>query len=723
MALVDPGARESGTSKIQAIQGLRGFAVLLVVLNHLEVPLFSNGFVGVDVFFVISGYLITKIMVKEYVSNRKASRRQGWISFIGFYSRRARRILPASYFIILIILIVGNLIPRLTNQASNLANEATWAALFLSNLHYADQATQYFGDAAQQSPYLHFWSLAVEEQFYIFWPIFFLMVTSQKGFKFAGIVFNWRNRLRLAMAIVIAISFSAYILLLTQESSAGYFSSITRFWEFGIGALFSLGVKFKVSRRVKYLLVLAVGLLIAAFSALSTNEFRFTIIFYVLLTGFLLHLSDSHDLPLLLRRILENRFLCFLGKISFSLYLVHWPMIVMSKNLGYETTGYGTLILFPAMIFLSWFVYKEVEERFLKINIPIVSKRSAARRTRYFPLNTDALKYSTLVVVVLITFVNVEAGNGKPLATKLFQAKVAEPWIPPTKTVDTEGKDGVKIPPTLIPNENSLNDLWNKEIIEGLQFRFIPQGIQPSLSQLDADRLSRWNDCLSILSNFEVCNSGSEFAERKVYILGDSYALSLTPMIQRALSGLDYQVVARNRGQCLVPDATPLRNNLEDDDCDFHRQKVNEEIARVQPEIIIASSWNAQSVVGGDASLLAGMEKQLQFLKKNTKNLIVISETPAIPDPRKCFDSNKEIANCIGKATASNRYRLLTEQIAKKVGISYLDLTPWMCFSNSCPPIIDNNFVTWDGGHLTTSFSAKLSPLFLAYLTRIGALE
>ena len=463
--------------------------------------------------------------------------------------------------------------------------------------------------------------------------------------------------------------------------------------------------------------------MIVAFITLDSNQFRYVTIFYVILTGYLLQSSISDELPSVARRFLENRIMRFIGKISFSLYLVHWPIIVISKNLGLETFGLNTFVIFPLMILVSWFLYREVEERCLKITIPTVSKKSAARRTRYFPLNRDAIKYSTFAIVLFISFVNVEAGNGRPLATSIFKSKVVEPWMPPAATVYSGVPTKEETTATLPSIDASRFELWNKEIILGLQLTSLPEGIQPGLSQLDSDRLSRWNECLSILSNSEACNSGLSTARKKVYIVGDSYALSLTPMIQEAFAGVDYHVVSRIRGQCMVPEATPVRNNLADDECDSHRKRVNDEISRVKPDVIIASSWNAAMVVGGDTKLLSGMEKQFTFLKSNSKYLIIVGETPAIPDPRKCFNSNEKINQCIGKASSGVRYRLFTEQIARSLTIPYLNLTPWMCSSNACPPIIDNNFVTWDGGQLTEAFSSKLSPLFLEYLTSIGLFD
>jgi peptidoglycan/LPS O-acetylase OafA/YrhL len=721
-SIADPS--DSSSPKVKSIQGLRGIAVLLVVFGHLNFPFFRNGFIGVDVFFVISGFLITKIMVKEYVSNRKATRRQGWISFLGFYSRRVRRILPASYFVILIVLLFSALFSStLTLKSENLINEGTWAALFLSNLFYADQATQYFGEATQQSPFLHFWSLAVEEQFYLFWPVFFLMITSTKGFKLAGIVFNWRNRLRLAMISVSVLSFSVYVFLLLQESSAGYFSSIARFWEFSVGALFALGIRVKRSNSSPKLFYLTFLLLFVAFATLSTNALRAASIIYVIATGFFLHSATNSLLPNFALKIFENRVLGFFGKISFSLYLLHWPMIVLLGNLGFEATFFLTPLLFLFMTLLSWVMFKEVEERFLRIKIPVVSKRSAARRTRYFPLNYDALKYSTAIIFVFILFVNIESGNGRPLATTLFQSKVIEPWSSPVITQTPSDSDQESVNPALGLSENSVYSEWTAKIVKGLQTRSLPDGIQPGIDQLDNERLSRWQACLTIVRDNPLCNRGPENAPRKVYIVGDSYALSIAPMVFDAFSDSNFQVVSRNRGQCMVPEVEMLSNGNIDSQCADHRVSVNDEIAKVQPYLVIAMSLNSNSISGDKKDLEAGMIKQYRFLVNNADHVVVLGETPFTVDPRTCLQSNKTLSNCVGDGRSRTDFRALTELSATKVGANYLDLTPWICNGIKCPVVIDNSFVTWDGGHLTTSLSRKLSPLFRESLRKMGILE
>ena len=160
------------------VEGLRAVAVLLVVLDHLEVPGFRGGFMGVDVFFVISGYLITSLLAAECAKKAEAHGGRGSISIPGFYARRARRILPAALTVIVAVVVAGGVLLN-ELRVAQIRHDAVWAALFGSNVNFIRQATDYSAQGlVDSSPFQHYWSLAVEEQFYLVWPALFLLVTS-----------------------------------------------------------------------------------------------------------------------------------------------------------------------------------------------------------------------------------------------------------------------------------------------------------------------------------------------------------------------------------------------------------------------------------------------------------------------------------------------------------------------------------------------------------------
>ena len=173
----------------------------------------------------------------------------------------------------------------------------------------------------------------------------------------------------------------------------------------------------------------------------------------------------------------------------------------------------------------------------------------------------------------------------------------------------------------------------------------------------------------------------------------------------------------------MVPEVEMLKAGNVNSECADHRESVNKEIAEVQPYLVIAMSLNSNSINGDKEDLELGMLRQYQFLVNNADYVVVLGETPFTVDPRDCLKSNTLMKKCIGDSKSRGDFRVLTESASTRVGAKYLDLTPWICSGTKCPIVIDNSFVTWDGGHLTTAISKKLSPLFRESMRKMGILE
>jgi peptidoglycan/LPS O-acetylase OafA/YrhL len=703
--------------RVDAIHGFRGFAVLLVVLSHLSVPRFENGFIGVDIFFVISGFLITHLLILEYTNNRRASKRAGWISFVAFYARRARRILPTAFFVLILVLLAASVLKSQINLVPNISQDASWAAFFVSNLHYMNQSTEYFGNDIQQSPFLHYWSLSVEEQFYLLWPVLFLTLTTIQGFKVYGVIFNWRNRLKLGMIVVLILSFSIYILHLIEGSPSSYYSSLGRFWEFALGAIFAVSAKNLLPVRIDMIHLIFTVISLFGFFLLDSQVFRYIIVFPLLLTASLLHQFVNGDIDSTFSRFFSKKPLLFLGTISFSLYLVHWPMIVFARGLGIQVFGVNLIWFVPLMLGVSWLVFREIESRFMKLKIPTVSKRGAARRQRYFPLNLDALRYSSFAIFVLIVALNLQVGVAKPVLLEVFKPKVVEPWTLPQNLAATGDSltSAVELNP---PSSNSLDILWKSKIQDGLKLVKLPEGMSAKLSNLTTERTAEWSKCLNLVVNKPECNYGNPGALKKIYIVGDSYAFGMTQMIARTFDAEAYYIVGRHKAECTVPDVN-LAGGF-DSSCKAHREAVKREIAKEKPYLVIAVSVNSVEREEERDQLFSAMLKEFDFFTANAANVLVIGETPFMADPRICIKSDKDFVDCKGSANARGQSRLLTQRAANLSGASYLDVTPWLCLSSSCPVIIDGAFTTWDGGHITSELSAKLSPLFRSFILSLG---
>ena len=228
MAAMHPGFR-------QDIQGLRALAVLLVVLDHAKIGPFHGGFIGVDVFFVISGFLITGLLVSE-------AERTGRVSLLGFYARRARRILPAATLVIVATVGVGIYFLSAV-EANGAIEDALWATFFAANFKLARDGTDYFQNDTPPSPLQHYWSLAVEEQFYVVWPLLVLLLclyAAWRARRSAG-QRSLGPRVRdlgvSPLVVIVGISFAYSVSYSTTDPVAAYFSPFTRAWELGIGAL------------------------------------------------------------------------------------------------------------------------------------------------------------------------------------------------------------------------------------------------------------------------------------------------------------------------------------------------------------------------------------------------------------------------------------------------------------------------------------------------------
>ena len=311
------------------LEGLRGVAVLLVLLYHARAPLVDGGYIGVDVFFVLSGFLITGIIVRELMGT-------GRLSLSGFYARRARRLLPAAALVLVITMIASVIVlPPLRVPA--VAGDTISAALYVSNIRFAIQATDYLGSELAPSPVLHFWSLSVEEQFYIFWPTLLAVVagaTFLRGRHDAGI-----RRLAIVLAVVLVGSLGLSILLTSVNQPWAFFSLPTRAWELALGGLLALpGAARWVPARVAVpagwiglALIVAAGLFLDTSVAFPGVAALVPTIGAALVIAAGLAATPTGSSRYAAGRVLGLAPIRFLGLISYSLYLWHWPILTLPE--------------------------------------------------------------------------------------------------------------------------------------------------------------------------------------------------------------------------------------------------------------------------------------------------------------------------------------------------------------------------------------------------------
>lgn len=328
------------------IDGLRAVAVLSVIFFHSGVSAFSGGYVGVDVFFVISGYLITTIIVREIANNN--------FSLAKFYERRFRRILPALTVVITASLIVGFwLLPP--DGVIDLGQSAIATALFSSNMLFYFE-TGYFGGAAEMKPLLHTWSLAVEEQYYIFFPLLLILIAKKDTKHYL----KW-------LIILGSFSFIAGVILTSISASAAFYWLPTRAWELFIGSILALHLIPSPSRRCIREVCSILGIAMIAFAVFiytpETSFPGFAAVLPTIGTALIIHSGSERDS--FIYKVLSLRPLVFVGLISYSLYLWHWPVIVYTNILTIKEPTISVMILMLALIFvLSIISWKYIESPF-----------------------------------------------------------------------------------------------------------------------------------------------------------------------------------------------------------------------------------------------------------------------------------------------------------------------------------------------------------------------
>ena len=349
------------------IDGLRAIAVLAVLLFHAGADFFPGGFVGVDVFFVISGYLITSIIVSES--------RRGEFSFVGFYERRIRRIVPAFLTVIAVSAGVGwfTLLPQ---DYVYFARSAFAAAAFHSNFYFGRQAEDYFAPEVETQPLLHTWSLSVEEQFYLIAPVFILLLLGRS------------RRLRGALVLfllLLSIGISAYGV--KHGLSSAFYLLPSRAFELLIGVGLAIGLVPVTTNSVARQFMGLSGLVLIAYATFffsSATPFPgLAALVPCLGAALLIHSGGSGSTPV--HRVLGTRPMVFVGKISFSLYLWHWPLLAFARYGATEQLSVGhRFALLGLSLVLSIFTYYLIEQ-------PVRQRRYFPTRPRVFAVGGVAL--------------------------------------------------------------------------------------------------------------------------------------------------------------------------------------------------------------------------------------------------------------------------------------------------------------------------------------------
>lgn len=336
---------------LPAVQGLRAVAVLAVLVFHAWPSALPGGFVGVDIFFVISGFLITGILFRELQST-------GRIDFATFYARRLRRLLPAALLVTLCTFLYAYFTYS-PLEIKRFASTVIAALLYASNFWFAHQALDYLAVDQSTDPLLHTWSLAVEEQFYLFWPLFLVFV-------FRMYRFGPRSRgVQMAVASVLIVGFCACLIMTSAEKSSAFFLTPFRMWEFAAGALVALTPRNRIGTPLLSASQWVGAVLLAASCAIYSTATTFPGVAASLpvFGAFLVLLSITSGGAGLITRILTSKLFVLIGDRSYSLYLWHWPILVFLQDELGERSVVAVVLGVALSLLLSEITFRLIENR------------------------------------------------------------------------------------------------------------------------------------------------------------------------------------------------------------------------------------------------------------------------------------------------------------------------------------------------------------------------
>lgn len=499
------------------IQGMRALAVGVVVVYHVWPQLLPGGFVGVDLFFVISGFLIIGSLVREV-------ERTGTVGLLSFYVRRVRRLLPAASVVIVVTTLLSFFVLPDSQLRRNLG-DAVASSLQVANWRFALGPDSYAQATAGVSPFQHFWSLAIEEQFYIVVPLLLLVI---------ALVVR-RAGLRLTQTVVIVLVALAAASLLwsvvqtSQNLGIAYFSTLTRAWELVLGGVAALLLRrIAVTHATSSVLGWGGLVLILGSSLLLTTAMPFpgALALLPVLGGVMLLAAGGAQRPGAVTAVLQVRPLTWVGDVSYSLYLWHWPVIVLALALWGPTLGRvdGPLVIVVSLVLAG------LSERF--VERPFRGSLRAAR-----PAKLRRVQRRTLVTG-LATAAVVAAGAGVPLVVINHQIASAS-QIEVAEYPGARVFDGAQAP-------------------AGLPVRPDPRVVQDDVSQVNRDRCIEHDLTVPAPDRpASMCHYGPSGAEHRMVLVGDSHAAVLsTPLAQLAeQEGFELLVLARNG--CPFTDAAP----------------------------------------------------------------------------------------------------------------------------------------------------------------------
>ncbi|QYJ02549.1 acyltransferase [Nocardioides panacisoli] len=680
------------------IQGMRALAVLLIIAYHAGLDLYPGGFVTLDIFFVISGFLITFLLLKEI-------NRTGTLSLSTFYQRRARRILPAATVTALVTLAATwfwlNLI-----AAEEAAYDAVWAAMFAANIRFATENTDYFAQGEAPSPFQHYWSLSVEEQFYVFLPLLLLACVAYAAKRAATGTRADRDPTRtifVALAVITALSFAWSIYASTVSPQTAYFSTLTRIWEFGVGGLLAVvAPKYAgpLTARARNLLgVLGlVAIAVAAFIITPQTAFPgYAALLPVLGTAAIIFAGTemSEAKVPATQRALGCKPMRLIGDASYSLYLWHWPIIIVATQyVGRDLSARGMVFAIAIIFAVSFASYYWIETP-LRRGLP----KSWGDGLVLYPA-TVTMVCAASVLITVTTHVEIDGGGGA-ITTEEFDR------APSGDELDSN--------PVVAQVQASA-----RAAQEGAD---VPADLNPPLLELKDD-IADVGDCDYGAAPWSLCPRGDTESDRTMVVLGNSHGRHWIPAIDKIAERAGLKVYYLVKSQCTAVRADLLRAGADEiwQECEDFNDWAQTQIEEMEPEVVAVSTTAGTGVlVDGERetdidvllpAVRDGFEKLITEVQPHTGEVVMLGDIPRRSDRIGECLSNRgvNLGDCAGGPSGrQGKFTTASEEAAEKTGARYVDTWPWFCSDGVCPPVIGDTIPYRDRNHMTTEYAEQLA--------------
>ncbi len=754
------------------LEGLRGLAILLVLLFHAGIPGIPGGFIGVDVFFVLSGFLITGLLIRE-------RERTGRVSLPAFYARRARRILPAALVVTIGTMLAAALVlPPL--DILRAAEDAVAVALSVGNIRFAATATDYFAGTSTPSPFLHYWSLGVEEQFYLLWPALLILATRFGRPRLgAGVV----------LAVVVATSLALAIWLTGVAAPWAFYSLPTRAWQLGLGGLLAIAAVGPVGRRVAVARAAAgwAGLAaVLAGSVLIDASTPYPGVAALLpAVGTAAVIASGSGLRWSPGRLLAIAPMRFLGRISYSLYLVHWPILILpaaglalDQELPLEVR-LGLALASVAVGAVCWRIVEEPIHHAVRFRaqpwraLGIASAAIATTLVVVFAVSTE----TSQALDTALTAAPIESpgpsDGGPPAQPSLgagpTQVAIASPdqTSSPTPTVTAAaatpgptpeptaspvapatagpasspaGSPAARAtdssaptpparptaPPTAAPQPtrtqappSAVTPSPRGSAPNPNSAQPLPANVRPPLRSAASDRERIEADGCE-LGNFDVqprtCVYGNPNGAITVALVGDSHAAQWFPALEVLAQRHGWRLVVFTKISCRFTDLPIYSRDLKREytECEQWRELVVGQLQALKPDVVVVSAARGMATINpADDSPVRQGEGMARLLARIPGRHAIIVDTPQshveVPACLSSHISDTRPCDTPRDVAVSWRYLLLERTAARIDGATLINMTDVLCPGDVCPAVLGGYIVLRDVFHLTATFSASLA--------------